>query len=380
MFLVTRSMRLLAPLLLALLLLALPAPAGAIEVGMQDDQTILHGHRNRDLALDQFVAMGGTHVRMNVEHKRDRRFRNQILYGLRTPMKLYDDAVREVRRRGLEVQLTLVWNRRDDPAYTAAWMNNIAEHFGNRVNRYSVLNEPDLSLPLSGGCEGEARTALRKRFPGRMVFTYGEWRAKGVLVKGRNVSLETACRQFDRGQQYRQIFNQASAAIHAANPRATVLAGETSALPGVEWFVRGTRVNGGLKRVDGWAHHPFQLQGPGALKVHRPYNGWSISQLPKVKRLFKVPVYVTEFGFPAPNSSMDKRTIGRRVRPQEVKKALVESWKLARRHNLKQMLQYQWFRKPPWRKEYWETAINNEDDGSTTPAYRALKRLISGWS
>jgi hypothetical protein len=367
-------------LLLALVwLLAPAAPARAIEVGMQDDQTILHGHHDRDLALDQFVAMGGTHVRINVEHKRAPRYRNSILYGLRTPMKVYDEAVQELRRRGLEVQMTLIWNRREDPAFIAAWMGNVAEHFGSKVNRYSVFNEPELSMPLSGGCEGPARTALRKRYADKMVFAYGAWRAKGMLVKGRNVSLSEACRRFDRGRQYRPIFNAAAKAIKAANPKAEVLAGETSALPGLEWFVRGTRLKGGLKRVDGWAHHPFQLQGEAALKVNRPYNGWSISQLPKVKRLLKLPVYVTEFGFPAPNSSMDKRTIGRRVTRQEVKKALVGSWRLARRHGLAQMLQYQWFRKPPWRKEYWETAILDADDGETTPAYRALKQLVSGW-
>ena len=365
------------------LLLALAggvAPAQTMDIAMQDDQTILHGHNNRDLALDQFVAMGGTHVRIIVEHKRANRYRNSIMYGLRYPMKLYDNAVNEVRRRGLEVQLTLMWNRREDPAYVAAWMNNIAEHFGERVERYSVLNEPDLSLPLTGGCEGEAREALRRKYPSKMVRTYGEWRAKGVLVKGENVSLSVACRQFDRGQQYRQIFNPAAAAIKAANPDAQVLAGETSALPGVEWFVRGTRLKGGLKRADGWAHHPYQLQGKDALNVHKPYNGWSISQLPKVKRLFKMPIYVTEFGFPAPNSSMDKRTVGRRVRPGEIKKAYVDSWKLAKRYGLKQMFQYQWFRKPPWRHEYWETALNARDDGTTTPAYRALKNLIASWN
>lgn len=375
-----RSLLLSLTCLLAAVAAAAPQPAAALDIGMQDDQTILFGHADRDLALNQFAAMGGTHVRMNVEHKRLPRYRNSIMYGLRAPMKLYDNAVREVTRRGMEVQLTLVWNRRENPAVVAAWMGNIAEHFGSRVNRYSVLNEPDLSIPLSGGCEGEARTALRKRYPKKMVYAYGEWRARGVLVKGRNVSLAQACRQFDRGKQYRQIFNAAARAIHEANPDATVLAGETSALPGLEWFVRGTRLKGGLKGIDGWAHHPFQLQTPRALKVHKPYNGWSISQLPKVKRLFRVPVYLTEFGFPAPNSSMDKRTIGRRVKPREVKKALVESWRLARKHNVRQVLQYQWFRKPPWRKEYWETALNVDDDGRTTGAYRALKQLVSSWT
>jgi hypothetical protein len=355
---------------------AAPATASAMDVGMQDDQTILYGHHNRDLALDQFVEMGGTHVRINLGHRDSPKYAKQILYGMRTPMKMFDDAIDEIRRRGLEVQLTLTWNRGENPAYIGAWMNNVAEHFGNKVNRYSVFNEPDLSLPLDGTCNGVGQRKLRQRYPSKMVYTYGKWRAKGVLVKGVNVPLETACRQFERGQDYRKIFNESAAAIHAANPRATVLAGETSARPGLEWFVRGTRLNGGLKGADGWAHHPFQL---GNLTPKKRYNGWSISQLDKVKRLLKLPVYVTEFGYPHPNSSMDKRVLGRRAKPEEVARALTQSWTLARQAGLKEMLQYQWFRKPDWRTEYWETAINSRDNGSTTLAYRALKRLILSW-
>ena len=66
-------------------------------------------------------------------------------------------------------------------------------------------------------------------------------------------------------------------------------------------------------------------------------------------------------------------------RAPEVARAYVQAWQLARRAGVKEMLQYQWFRKPPWRHEYWETALNAVDDGSTTPAYRALKRLVSSW-
>ncbi len=349
--------------------------ARAFDIAMQDDQTILHQSWNRELALDQFAAIGGTHIRINMDHKREKRFENNINFGLRYPMRQYDEAVEAVRRRGMEVQLTLIWNRRDDPAFVAAWMGNIARHFGTRVNRYSVFNEPDLSLPLDGSCNGVGQRALMKRYPGKMVFTYGAWRARGVLVKDVNVPLATACRQFKRGQDYRTTFNAASRAIHQANPKAQVLAGETSALAGLEWFVRGALLKP-LKQVDGWAHHPFQLRD---LTPQKRANGWGVGNLKQFRRMVRMPVYATEFGYPHPNSTMDKRVFGRRLKPKEIAKALPRAWATARKAGVKEMLQYQWYKKPPHRTEYWDTAINNTDNGSTTPAYKALKRLLDSW-
>jgi hypothetical protein len=351
------------------------APAQAFDIAMQDDQTILHGRWNRELALDQFEAIGGTYVRLNIDHKRDRKYDNDLHYGLRTPMSAYDNAVEAVRRRGMDVQFTLIWNRRLDPAFVAAWMGNIARHFGKKVNRYSVLNEPDLSLPLDGRCNGKGQRALMRKYPKNVVFAYGAWRAKGVLVKGHNVSLATACRQYWRGQQYRTIFNAASEAIHKANPDAQVLAGETSALAGLEWFVRGVYVKK-LKGADGWAHHPFQLRD---LTPDKRANGWGIGNLREFRKRVKLPLYLTEFGYPHPNSTMDKRVFGRRLKPSEVAQALPLAWQTAKDAGAKEMLQYQWYVKPPGRNEYWDTSINNTDDGSTTPAYKALKKLLLSW-
>ena len=76
---------------------------------------------------------------------------------------------------------------------------------------------------------------------------------------------------------------------------------------------------------------------------------------------------------------MDKRVLGYRVKPEQIAKALPVAWSLAGA-GARQMLQYQWYVKPPWRTEYWETALLEKDDGSTTPAYRALRRLIRSWS
>ncbi|MEJ7891440.1 MAG: hypothetical protein WKF94_02230 [Solirubrobacteraceae bacterium] len=368
-------MRYLALTLLTLLACAAPAQAQPMEVGMQDDQILLHGVYDRDLALDQFEAMGGTHVRINVEHRREKKFENEIDFGLRYPMKQYDAAVKAVTERGLKVQLTLIWNRRLDPAVVAGWMGNLAKHFGNKVNRYSVLNEPDLSIPLDGRCDGQGQRKLAKLYPSKMIESRGRLVAKGVLVKGTNVPLEVACRQFWRGHQYRGIFNASSRAIHKSNRNATVLAGETSALAGLEWFVRGAYVKP-LQQIDGWAHHPFQLRD---LTPQKRANGWGVGNLAQFKQMVKVPVYLTEFGYPAPNSTMDKRVFGRRLTYQEVGKALPKAWAVAKAAGVRQMLQYQWYRKPPFRKEYWDTSINMTDNGKTSPGYKALQKLILSW-
>ena len=350
--------------------------AKQMEIAMQDDQTIIFTNRNRDIALDQFRAMGGTHVRINVVHKIGEATENQIHYGTQAPIKLYDKAIDAIRAHGLIPQVALLWKQRRDPAFMAAWMRNVAMHFGAKVNRYSVLNEPDYYLYYDeGSCDEKSADQFRKRFQSRMVMTFGEWRAKGTLVKGTNLSLRVACQRFLRGIEYRKIFNASAKAIHSVRPRAEILAGETSARPGLDWFFRGMDWKK-LKGAFGYAHHPYQLHD---LTPAKRTNGYGVGNLKDLDKLVPLPIYLTEFGYPHPNSSMDKRTLGRRARPKEIAKAYATAWRVARRSGARQMLQYQWFLKPDWRTEYWETALNRIDDGRTTQAYRALKKLILSW-
>ena len=69
--------------------------------------------------------------------------------------------------------------------------------------------------------------------------------------------LRTACLRYLRGQIYKRIVDAVVKEIHAVSPRAEILAGETSAQPGLEWFARGAQPQ--EMQIDGWAHHPFQL-------------------------------------------------------------------------------------------------------------------------
>jgi hypothetical protein len=363
---------------LACLVLAMALPAGAhaaMEVAMQDDQTIVHGYRNRDLALRQFKAMGGTTVRINLEHRRaTAELRNVRVGATRTSLRDYDAAINAIVAHGLKPQLTLIWKRQQDPALTAEWMSNVALHYGRKVPRYSISNEPDLLLEAD--CNPKVKAQFVRRFRDQItVGGNGRVRAR-VKTQGGTMILRTACLRYLRGQIYKRIVDEVVSEIHAVSPRAEILAGETSAQPGLEWFARGAQPQ--EMQIDGWAHHPFQLSD---LTPRIPSSTrWGIGNLALLKKTLGVPIYLTEFGYPHPNSSMDKRVLGYRVKPQQIAKALPVAWSLARRGGARQMLQYQWYVKPPWRTEYWETALLESDDGSTTPAYRALRRLIRSWT
>ena len=136
-------------------LLAIAAPASAMEVSMQDDQAIVYQWHDRPLALSQFHAMGGTHVRINVMHRYGTARGQQDLGvdALEHPLAEYDAAIKAINDAGLTPQLTLVWYGQSDPAATAAWMEAMARHFAPGVDRYSVLNEPDLTIPAADDCD-----------------------------------------------------------------------------------------------------------------------------------------------------------------------------------------------------------------------------------
>lgn len=365
--------RALPAILLLLLVAAAPAQAN-MEVGMSDDLTIVHGYRDRALALRQFKAMGGTSVRINVEHRRNGRYANDVsASATRTPITQYDAAIDAVVAAGLKPQLTLIWRGRTNPGPIAAWMGNVVARYGDRVRRYSILNEPDLYLPVRGACTAAGRSRFRHRFPRRTFVYKGRPRAYDPTVP-HGMNLRIACLREARGRMYGRIVRAARRSIRDALASAQVLAGETSGQAGLEWFVRAARPRS--MHVTGWAHHPFQLR---TLTPGLPAGNWGIGNLARVKRLVGMPLYLTEFGYPHPRSSMDRRVTGRRLSRRDVARALAQAWRIARRTGAREMLQYQWFVKPRWRSEYWETALLDKDNGTTTPAYRALRSLILGW-
>lgn len=365
-------MRHLLSVLLVLMALGATSAHAAMEVGMQDDNAVVYGYNSRAAALDQFVEMGGTTVRMNLEHQRNHKYdKKKGLSAVRPSIGHYDDAVDDIIARGLTPQITLIWKRQNYARPMAKWMYNVVKHFGDKVNRYSILNEPDLLLNF--GCGVHHIKKFKRRFRNQLVQGKRTLRAK-VQTSSRGMDLDVACLRYRRGKLYRRLLARVVPGIRAANPDAEVLAGETSAQPGLDWFARGLKVK--TLKVDGWAHHPFQFRD---LSPGRPTEGWGIGNLKLLKRLVGMPVYLTEFGYPHPNSSMDKRVFGRRLKPAEIADVLPRAWTVARKAGVKEILQYQWYQKPSFRTEYWDTSINNTDDGQTTPAYKALRKLILSW-
>ena len=301
--------RALAAAILALALGA--APAHAAEFGMQDDQAVVYGWHDRDRILEAFTAAGGDSVRVNLIHARG----DADGLSEHADLAAYRSGLEAVHARGLRPQVTLLWYGQDDPARIASWSAEMARELGPLVDRWSILNEPDITIPANDACppsverEWERRVGARiaavagstrqVRYRGRVrkvvtrtrVRRHGRVRVRRVasyrgMVAGRPVKLTRRGRRylrtvhvpgraarsegetFDpkyrltarggciadaRGRSYARIFAAAAPAIRAADPGAQILAGETSPFPTAIDFIRGA----GHLDADGWAHHAY---------------------------------------------------------------------------------------------------------------------------
>lgn len=171
-------MKRLFPLLLSLLVLvpAHAAHAKSTEIGITDDRILLPGGRKADMAVQQWAALGVDNVRIFANWRAiapATRPRGWDPDNPSSPGYLWayvDDAVNRVRRAGMTVTLTItgpgpLWSsskpRRRQPAYKprpsayAAFAKATALHFGNRVDRYILWNEPNIHTWLmpQASCE-----------------------------------------------------------------------------------------------------------------------------------------------------------------------------------------------------------------------------------
>lgn len=405
------------------LVLLLPATARAMEVGMQDEQVIVDRVFDRDVALQQFREMGGTHVRINVAHRYGPAAGSQELAAgaLVDPIERYEDAIAAVRAVGLTPQVTLVWYGQDDADATAMWMGRVAARLGASVDRYSVLNEPDLTIPAADDCDPETirelvesgalptttvtrrvRRYLRQRvqvwrngkhvriwrpmlvrkrvpivFNGKTFRVFQRvrryaWTTQRVTVirladataARETMSVKAGCQAMIRGRKYRQIFRAAAPAIRAAKPGAQVLAGETSPHPGFEMFVKSVLPIS----ADGWAHHPYQFEQSDPAQ---PAGwGYGIGRTVRIKEIVGMPLYYTEFGYPRPGSKWDPAAS---MTEASLARLLPRAWAVARANGVRQMLQYGWYSPHPDWKGTWNTSLLHTADGTTTPAYDALR-------
>ena len=369
--------RLTLPLTLALvcgLLIAL-APSGAyaakgMELAVQDDPAMVQeiekpGNRERGLKLAQ--GLKARWIRANVlwsyvvgRAAKKKKEPTKIAYNWTG----YDALVNEAAGRGIHVELSLsgrapayaTGNHKIGPDHVKAsafkrFASAAAQHFGSRVTRYSIWNEPN----------------------------YRGW-------------LSPVSKQ---GTLYRALYISGYSAIKAVNPTAQVLIGETSPYSigrnnknaqSPLRFLRGvTCANSHYKRAkkcatlktDGFAHHPYDFRHkvtfryPGKDNVTLATLSRLTSALSKLQkaRLLTTPsggvpfVYLSEYGyFASGKGKLPESTRG---------KYLVQAFGLAlKNRRVKQMLQFLLI-KPPSKFLFFDTSLASRT-GKPGLAYKKL--------
>jgi Cellulase (glycosyl hydrolase family 5) len=284
-----------------------PAKSGAsrgMELALQDDSTFVvdgNKHVSRNKAFAYARQLGVTRLRVNVlwsysmypQFYEPRHKPANIPYQF----QVLDQLVDEAANHGIRVQFSLTgpaprWARpkasinqawyKPNTKEFGKWAGIVAEHFAGRVDRYSIWNEPNWKTWL------------------------GPLKSAPAL--------------------YRSLYTRAYAAIKKADPRATVLIGETSpnARPGLstaplDFLRKVTCVNKKYKRAhncpklkaDGYAHHPYDFrhapnfQYPGADNVTLGTLSRLTKALDKLRKSGalrtpsggRMPLYLTEYGY-----------------------------------------------------------------------------------
>ncbi len=350
----TRSPRsfLLAVLACALAAGALAAPAGAFQIGIQDDNAFVSAPPfERAVAFDRARRIGATYLRINL----------QWAGYAATGYGPYDAAVDEARRHGMTVQLTVTGNPRwtnggrgrigyyrPSVGRYATWIGQVARHFHGRVAYYSVWNEPNLSDYLA---------------PQR---TGGQW--TGPLIYGR-------------------LFRAAYRAVKRGDARAQVLIGEMApAGKPLEFLAQSAQ--GGLV-ADGWAQHAYQFVNvPPSRRTG--YTG-AISRVFEMKARLRalararvlrtraggaLPIFFTEFGYPRPGAFYGFFS--------EVQRAQysLQAFQLAKRAGVRVLVWYQLYTHPGrTRAQVWDTGLIGFD-GRTSLLYQRMlgaRRSLAGF-
>jgi hypothetical protein len=403
---------------------AATADAAVPDAVAQDDPTVVCNWHNRESALEQMRAAGFTHVRINLLHAPGPDGAGLIACPGPAAIEVYDEAVAAVVDAGLVPQLTLLWYGQSDPTAIAAWMGQMAAHFAPVVQRFSVMNEPDLRLPANNACDPETveqmvtvgtltvttrmrwikvylrhRVSIRRR--GRTIRVWrnvhrlaitrvrrgGGYRYRLSRVRAvrwvrrpirateegtesspqRVLTVRKGCLRVQRGRMYHRIFMAAEPAIRAAAPHAQVLAGETSPAPGVDLFIQ----NALPLPADGWAHHCYQWDLTPSESAH----GFGIGDTDRVQALVGMPLFYTECGYPNPGSQWGQTRFGL-FTPENLPGAYAEMWQYARDHGVREMSQYEWCASLPGR---WDTSLMTHDDCGANDAYLAIQRVITSW-
>ncbi len=162
--------RLLTLVFLLVLVPVAPAHAGAGEIGIADDRILMPGGPAADRAVAEWSAMGVVTVRIFALWSRIAPARRPAGFDADDPNDpryqwfYLDNAVDRVRAAGMDVTLTVtgpgpLWTSaapgRRKPAYKprpaayAAFAEAVARRYADRVDRYILWNEPNISIWLS---------------------------------------------------------------------------------------------------------------------------------------------------------------------------------------------------------------------------------------
>jgi hypothetical protein len=392
--------------------LAVLVSAGAAQASIpdrvaQDDGTVVCRWHDRGRALMQMRNAGFSHVRINVIHAPDADGVGLVACALPATLEDYDRAVDAVRAAGLIPQVTFVWSHASDPGAISSWMGEMAAHFASRVQRFSVLNEPDLTIPAADSCDPETleqlisvglldvstrmqmvkvpregyryrfvRSADGHRFVLARVRAYRWVRRPVRVIQQRNAAgfeavttVKQGCVRLQRGRLYHEIYRAAEPAIRVAAPGAQVLAGETSPVAGVDVFI----ANALPLNADGWAHHCYQWD----TTPDRSTGGFGIGDTARVQALVGMPLFLTECGYPNPDSEWNQTRYNGFFTHDNVTAAYPVMWQYARDQGVREMSQFGWCQTPTAGR--WDTSLMTGESCDEGPEYRALQTLIAGW-
>ena len=295
--------------------------ARGMEIGIQDDAVFVGASKpyfkNRARAYRFARSLGVTRLRVNLVwaytlSRRDRHAKRKPK-GVASRYQLagYDFVIAQAAKYGMRVQLALtgpapawatrkrrVGNYKPNSRYFAEFASVAARHFGRRVDRYSIWNEPNWHSWL------------------------GPLRSAPTL--------------------YRSLYYRGYKAIKAANPKAKVLIGELApygrkrlSLAPLSFLRRMACVNSHYRhrkrkcprlKADGFAHHPYDFRHSPRYRYPGKDNV-TIGTLSRLKKALdrlsragalrrngggRMPLYLTEYGyFATGHRALKKRTAGR---------------------------------------------------------------------
>lgn len=375
--------------------LAVPAHASTLALGMQDDSS---------LALWPDDAAG----LMALGRDRGVSAVRFIVYP-HQPVDRFAAATALAAGQGLKVEVTLASGGLGPEPYRR-WALATARRLRQQgAGAFSVLNEPDLTLPSGDACDADSapevvrrqgltvmrraagpRTRRRTRVRYRIVHRWSRRpprrriavrvrvrvarRVAPVVVTGDMVSttgltsaataeVSAICRRIVRARVAGDYYRLVIPALRTAVPGAEVWIGETSPVYGVQQFLE-TLFREPLPAADGFAHHPYARWD--GLPSDEDGSLW-LDHLGRLPALIDgLPLYLTEFGVMAGESR-------RRIVDAE---GAARIWRAAIRGacavGARQLVAYQWDPNPPgedpWR---WDTSILGPDRAST-PALEAF--------